>query len=138
MPITVLFPSVQLSDLYTVEANDRVWMSECRCSHIRAAGVGSHSPGQPHLQEGLSHDAPGALDLSPRHTDLSSPWEPACEEDVVVSGSRMESKVVWFFLHRDGSAKQEAVSVRGGKVQKVCLGMERLQGPGLPAHGGAV
>lgn len=40
---------------------------------------------------------PGALDPSgPDCTDLSSPWEPGvmCEEDVVVSGSRMESKVV--------------------------------------------
>ena len=50
-----------------------------------------------------------------------------CEEDVIISGSGMESKVV-VFLQRGGSAKEETVSVSGGTCTKYICGTERLPG----------
>lgn len=47
-----------------------------------------------------------------------------CEQDVVVSGSRMESSVV-AFPHRGGSANEEAVSVSGGEGAEKPLSGER-------------
>lgn len=60
---------------------------------------------------------------SPNHTDLKPPWEPGvCEEDVAVSGGRMESKVVClFFLAQRWFCKIKGIYINGRKVQKVYL-----------------